>query len=141
MENKRRPMDKKAWIKIMEAFMAIVIIVGVIMVLLFNSPIKKGIGDSVYDKQKFILDHISNTDSLRIMVINENEAGIRTEINKLIPGSWEYDIKICSLDDICNLDTIPKNKDIYVAERVISSTLSNSPGYSPKKLRFFVWAK
>jgi hypothetical protein len=135
--------DRKAWIRILEAFIAIMIIMGSLIVIISKQPKSAGISDEIYSKQRQILDTVSKNTSLRSEVLSGdiNSILLNQAINELSPASWNYSINICNLSQIC---TNPANnadymsKDVYATEMVISSDLIT---YNPKKLRFFVWVK
>jgi len=133
-----RKKDTKAWLRIVEAFIAVLIVIGVVLVVLSKQSPGANISEEVYEKQRQILNIISKNSGLRGDVLNENDGGINNAISDMVPNSWNYAIEICGLNEICNSDETPNNKEVYTTEIVITSTLSN---YNPKKLRFFVWAK
>ena len=129
--------DRKAWIRIVEAFLAILIITGVLLIVIARQPSRVDISQSVYEKQRQILDVVSKNDILREDIIERDDnTNVDVKIGKMAPSSWGFETKICPMDNICSSDNAPSEKEIYTTEVVISSTLET---YSPKKLRFFVW--
>jgi hypothetical protein len=128
--------NKKAWLRIVEAVIAILIIAGAVLYFTINQTKKTDISGIVFERQTKILEVISKNESLRNSVITENKTEVESYISRVIPSSWNFSINICELDDICNRGATPNDRDIYVSERMITSTLIN---YSPKKIRFFVW--
>ena len=133
-----RKKDTKAWLRIVEAFIAILIVIGVVLVVLSNKSSGSSISESVYERQRQILNIISKNNNLRGFVLSENNTEINSAILDMVPASWEYTTEICDLNEICNSGQTPNDKEVYVTEVVITSTLTQ---YSPKKLRFFVWMK
>ena len=138
-KNKRRRMNKKGWIRIVEAVFAIMIIFGGAIMLISDVGEKVDISEDVYDTQRYILDIIANKDELRNDILREDTDNVNEYIQKNIPSSWGFTTNICNVDMICNENT-PLDKDLYVSDTIISSSLSNSKA-STKKLRFFVWRK
>tara|TARA_Y100000310_G_C20604014_1_gene774544 strand:+ start:567 stop:980 length:414 start_codon:yes stop_codon:yes gene_type:complete len=130
--------ERKAWLRIVEAFLAILIIMGAVLVLLSRQEQSADISQDVYEKQRQILELISKNDDLRQEVILGNDAVVSEAILNLIPSSWDFAINICGLNDICPNPGNYENKEIFATEIIITSTLLN---YNPKKLRFFVWMK
>ncbi len=130
--------DIKAWLRIVEAFIAILIVIGVVLVVLTKQSPGANISESVYEKQRQVLNIISKNSSLRGFVLAGNNAQINNTISDMVPTSWNYVIEICELDSICNSAQTPNDKEVYTTEIVITSTLTQ---YSPKNLRFFVWMK
>jgi hypothetical protein len=131
-------MNKRAWLRIVEAVIAILIVTGAILYIVSNNGTKKDISATVYERQAQILDLISSNDSLRASVIAGDNNRINGVISLMIPGNWNFTTNICELDNICNSGDTPKDRDVYVTERMITSTLDN---YSPKKIRLFMWMK
>lgn len=134
------PKNKKGWMRILEAFIAVLIILTSIVVLYNNQGEKVDISQQVYDKQTRIIKMMINNDTLREWIINEDEEAIEDYVLKLVPSNWNYTISICELNDICPGKGIPydSHKEIYTNEALVTSTVET---YSPKKLRFFVWMK
>ena len=130
--------DIKAWLRIVEAFIAILIVIGVVLVVLTKQSPGANISESVYEKQRQILNIISKNNGLRAFVLAGNNAQINNAISDMVPASWNYATEICELDSICNSASTPNDKEVYTTEVVITSTLTQ---YSPKKLRFFVWVE
>ena len=130
--------DIKAWLRIVEAFIAILIVMGVVLVVLSNQSSGANISESVYEKQRQILNIISKNNEMRAYVLAGNNVEINNFISDMVPASWNYATEICDLDSICNSAQTPNDKEVYTTEVVITSTLTQ---YSPKKLRFFVWMK
>ena len=130
--------DIKAWLRIVEAFIAILIVMGVVLVVLSNQGAGKDIGEDIYEKQRQVLNIISKNNGMRAYVLAGNNAEINNFISDMVPANWNYAIEICDLDSICNSVSTPNDKEIYTTEVVITSTLND---YNPKKLRFFVWMK
>ncbi len=127
-------MENKAWIKIAEAFLAIVIIIGAFLLIIGNQNKAVNADKDVYETQRAILDLISKNTSLRTEVLNNNNENINKTIEKLIPNTWKFETKICNLNDACGASAWKEN--LYVEEIMITANLTD---YNPKKLRFFVW--
>ena len=59
-------------------------------------------------------------------------------IKKTMPSSWKYSGCVISVERICSPDDVPEDKELYVSETIISSSLKKD--YSAaKKLRLFIW--
>ncbi len=129
--------NKKAWFRVVEAFIAIVIVLSAVLIIMSKEKPTESRTDVVYGKQQKILEMISKNESLRESVIKNQSESINSFIFQLIPASWNFTTNICAIDDICNTDT-PNDRDVYASEILITSTLNE---YNPKKLRFFVWMR
>ena len=137
MKNK---MNKKAWIRVVEAVIGIMIIIGGILYLAPKQSDKADISNEVYKKQREILEVIANEEKMRTEII-WNKTDLADEfISKNIPSNWGFATNICNIDIVCNENT-PNDRDIYVSETIISSNLTDYPGERTRKLMFFVWRK
>ena len=144
MEKRVNKFDRKAWIRILEVFLAILLIIGSVLVIMNRKAPETNISDEVYSKQRQILDIISKNDDLRNDIIINNNARVNEAISKLTPNSWNFSTSICSINSMecinpaAESDTSLYEKNVYATEILITSNLTY---YSPKKLRFFVWMK
>ena len=130
--------NKKAWLRIVEAFLAIIIFLAAVLTTMSKTkPLSFVNEDEVYAKQRQILDIIVKNDSLRESVLKNNTQEIKNFISGVIPKNWDYAFNICELDKICYADT-PNDKDVYSSETMVSSTMKE---YKPRKIKFFVWMK
>jgi len=132
--------NKKGWLRIIEAFIAILIITGGVLVVLSKKSIDNNSLDRVYEKQKYLLDIIIKDDTSREYILQEDTGNLNSIIQNMIPNNWNFTISICEISDICNNPDppAPKDKEVYATEIIVTSTLNE---YNPKKLRFFVWMK
>lgn len=129
--------DKKAWLKVMEAVIAILIIIGAVVFIMAGSAPKKDISSIAYEKEKYILDLISKNYSLRSDILNNNNLNVNNTIIKMIPLSWDFETRICGIDDLCEGLRTPIDREIYASEIVVTSVNTK---YEPKKIRMFVWS-
>lgn len=137
-------MNKKAWLRIMEAFLAVLIVMSFMIITLSKENKKEDISEAVYEKQRYILEIISRDENLRSEIIGWSSGSdipmTKELIKKTIPNSWNFTVSICKVDKICNIGT-PNDKDIYVSETIITANLTNYPEESSRKVMFFVWKK
>jgi hypothetical protein len=131
-------MNKKAWIRIVEASIASLIVIGVVLIILSRQQTKtKDIYNEIHEKQRYILEIISKNETLRKNVIMNEKTPIDIEISKMVPSTWDFSTNICRINEICSGE-IPYDRDVYATETIITSILTE---YSPKKLKFFVWMR
>jgi len=128
--------NKKGFIRIIEAIFAILIIMGAVLVLISNNVSTSDISEEVYEKQRYILDIISNDEAMRQQIINNDATLIIDFILKNLPSSWKFSVCITEVDRVCN-NSPGDDQEIYVSESIISSSLTTYNG--SKKLRFFIW--
>jgi len=136
--NNNNKKDKKAWLKILEAVIAILIIIGAVVYIISSNAPSKDISSLAYEKEKYILNTIGKDSDLRSKIIAGDNRDVNSSIQNLIPLSWGFQTNICDIKDICESANAPNDRDIYVSEVVITSDLNE---YSPKKLRLFIWEK
>jgi len=137
MKNKT---NKKAFIRILEAIIGILIIMAVVLIIASNKAKKSDISEEVHEKQRYILNVISNNESMRSEIINGKTDSVNLFVSKNIPSSWAFTTNICGVEEVCNQNT-PNDKDIYVSETIISANLTDYPDSEISKLRFFIWRK
>lgn len=128
--------NKKAFIRIIEAVFAILIIVGAVLILISNNIKNSDISEEVYEKQKYILEILLNNDTIREEIISGKTDLVNSFIESSIPKNWQFSTCIAEIDSVCNNSPV-ENKDIYASETVISSSLTTYN--TSKKLRFFIW--
>ena len=130
--------NTKAWVRIVEAFIAVLIITGAVLVILSReNKTDNSSSSKIYEKQMNILNIIAKNESLRQKIIIGENQEVDNAISLMISNNWNFTTNICNVDEICNAGT-PNDRDVYVSEIIVSSNLTQ---YSPKKLRFFVWIK
>lgn len=126
--------NKKAWMKIVEAVIAIMIIVSVLIFMIVNAP-RYGEQENLIEIQRNILEQISSNNTLREDVLMDNNESIIKFIQDVKPAYLNFTARICNVSDVCGMPFYI-NKEVYADEILISSTLTK---YSPKKLKLFVW--
>ena len=142
---------KRGWIRVVEAFVAILLIVGVLLIVINKGYVgKKDISKQVYDAEISILREIELDDNLReeilllnlqlndngIEVTNSNLPNIYQKIKERPPEYLNCRAKICKLDKICIIEDI--DKDVYAQAVTISAT---NEIYQPRQLKLFCWVK
>ena len=132
-------MNKKGFIRILEAIFAIMLIMGAVLIIISNNLQTSDISEEAYEKQRYILEIISNNEGMRNEIIKEGNLGKTNEfIKKTMPSSWKYSVCVTSVDQICSPGDVPNDKELYVSETIISSSLTEKYSVA-KKLRLFIW--
>ena len=151
--------NKRGWIRILEATIAVMLVSGVLVVV-YSRQVDRGVApaDYFYSLQRQILADISSRSDLRMAVLNvdvdDSSDGsfviINNFVNGTVPDAFGYYLRVCVLGDICKMKedvyVTTVEKDVFVEEVVISSDLGDGTGipengWVPKKLRFFIWEK
>ena len=139
-------MNKKGFIRILEAIFAIMLIMGAVLIIISNNLQTSDISEEAYEKQRYILEIISNNEGMRNEIIDYDKDSTPPKllpktnefIKKTMPSSWKYSVCVTSVDQICSPGDVPNDKELYVSETIISSSLEIDYTAS-KKLRLFVW--
>ena len=137
--------EKRGWIKVVEAFVAVLLIAGMVLSLIGGGYIKKeDKSPKIYEIETGILRGIQNDDSLRIEVLNSSlampaEGGdvpliIRDKIQLDPPNYLKCAAKICDVGDSCVLSGAGQ-EDIYARAALFSSSQTS------RQLKIFCWEK
>ncbi len=146
--------NKHGWIKIVEAFTAILLVSGVLIVILGNIKTEtQDTSSQVYDSEYSILRDTQLDSLLRnsILAVSDGSfpvewenfdtgglTGVKTNIESQIPSYLSCKAKLCKINDICSLSSAPTGENVYVESVMISA---NSNVYNPRKLNLFCWSK
>ncbi len=141
--------DKTGWIRIVEAFVAILLITGALLIIINKGYIEReDITQEVYDKEIAILREIQLNESLRQEILNvvflpidsDNSTfpnNVTNKINEKKPVYLECKSIICGINELCDLDE-EEPKDIYVQSAIITATTQD---YKPRYIKLFCWVK
>ncbi|MBU0894934.1 MAG: hypothetical protein KKF48_03470 [Nanoarchaeota archaeon] len=130
--------NKKGWIKIVEAFIAILLITSVALIIISKSDVtNSGVSKKIYNLEKSILKEIQLNDSLRSDVLRISlSQGINNTIDQKIPSYLKCEARICStIQEECQVESSPM-RNLYVQSTIISANLTQ---YTPKQLKIFCW--
>jgi hypothetical protein len=130
--------SKGAWLRILEAFVAVILIFSVLLFVFYKQEPQKS-DEEITKLQKNLLETISLDYSLRSQILSDNVSGVETKIKEVAPGWINYSVRICSPEDICAADIsaeILSTRDIYSSETLIMSNLTY---FKDKKLKIFFW--
>ena len=130
--------NRKAIIRILEAFLAVLIVMGGILMIVTRGDRVPDIGTDVYERQRGILDIIVKNDILRTDILAKDNVNVDIEIKKRIPGFWNFSTNICELNEICPNPSEVYDREVYSTEKVVAT---DSTDYAPKKIVFFVWMR
>jgi hypothetical protein len=137
--------NRKGWVELVEVFITILLLTGVLFVVIGNTrPQESEITSNINAKEISILRDIELNNSLRTDILNINLPvewaefdsglpGVKNRILFLTPGNLECTAKVCELNDICTLSEVSSG-NTYVKSLVISA---DSNTYSPRQLKLF----
>ncbi len=141
--------DKHGWIRIVEAFLAVLLIAAVLVIIINQQGIKANdTSFVVYNYEIYMLKSIELNDTLRSDLFSASNlpanwtdetfpAKVKDKIENLTPSSLLCEARICLTTDTCNFIGEIKNS-IYTQRVFIASTYQI---YNPRQLKLFCWAK
>ncbi len=144
--------NKKGWLKIIEAFIAILIVIGVILLALNKSDfLKEDISSKIYDTQLSILREVEQNTNLRQSIVgysgslpinwedfqSKGFGNLEDKIKDRTPNYLICESKICSVNGDCLFSKF-NGKNIYAQSIRVFTT---NTIYSPKQLKLFCWVK
>ncbi|MFC1710832.1 hypothetical protein ACFLZJ_01605 [Nanoarchaeota archaeon] len=138
--------NKKAWIKIIEAFVALILVAVVIIIIVSQGYLSlKDTSQDFFSKEVVILREVQLDDGFRTSILSSDipvewdDAGfppdVKTRITERTPTGLNCSAKLCALDGLCGLTTSPDTA-VYAKSVVISSDITT---YSPRQLKMFCW--
>jgi hypothetical protein len=128
--------NKKGWLRIVEAVVAILIVAVALLFIRTTNIVEKTNSDSIYEIERNILDIVSKNDSLRSDVLDGNSQNVNKLVEQILSDNWAYSIRICELDSACGNSQTITDREVYSSEMII---VADETQYSPKKLKIFVW--
>ncbi len=142
--------NRRGWIQIVEAFVAVLLVVGVVLIVLNKGYLERtDISERVYEAELSILREVQTNDSLRTKILSAAEpmpvpwedarfpAEVKDKIIARTPNYLDCIGRICNMTQICVISE-EKGKDIYSQSVTITSTLQT---LSYRKLNLFCWTK
>ena len=139
---------KGGWIRVVEAFVAVLLITGIILVVLGKGYVKgDDPSEEVYEFENGLLKEIQLNDTLRQEVLNGTnslpinwgdfpsalpEVSLKIQLN--IPSYLTCQAKVCELSDNCFLG-FEIEKSVYAKSVAITEDQNN------RKLKLFCWEK
>lgn len=133
-------MNKKAYMRTVEAVIAIIILIIFIFTVIQRPPKSEHkIPLNVQEAQNAIIKEATLNNSIRNCIITNplchNSIIMQNLFQENIPVIYNYTFKICE-ETTCLANT--PFKTVYVADVFISSTYEDK---KPKILRFWIWEK
>jgi hypothetical protein len=135
--------NKKGWLRIVEASVAILIILSVILVVAQRKSVPSG--DDLSNTITPLLEEIAKNTTLREKIIASDNKASESAITEFLSRriynqGIGYNVRVCGYRDLCALEKYPEDAkgDIYSGSRIISSALGASE-LQPKKVEIFLW--
>ena len=131
--------SKKAWLRIFEAFLAVLLVFGVLLVIISRSNSSVSKSAEIMKLERGILVSISQDATLRDQILVNNTLGSKNYIEKIKPTGLNYSLQICNPLEVCPLtasEDVLVNNEIYASNILIISNLSD---YNERQLKLFFW--
>jgi hypothetical protein len=140
--------NKRAWLKLMEAGVAVVLLGSVLLAVYVNNNVLGVDRGFLLDYEQEILDEIAMNDSLRTSVLNCEVGGVNSGedmydfIDSKLPKNYGFAVTCCYVNGSCGESLLDPtggiNKDVFVRERIISSNLTM---YSPRRITIYSYVE
>jgi len=142
--------NKKAWVRVIEAFFAIILIMGVLLIIVSKDYSKEEDSKKIYERESFILREVEFNSSLRSAIIgvdslpvewedfdSEGIGLVKDKIINRTPSYLDCVAKLCEIENLCVIEH-SFEKNVYASSVGIYSDLTV---YSPRKLRLLCGVK
>ena len=137
--------NKRGWIRVVEALVAILLIAGFLILIIDNpSNGQKDISSKVYLAENSILREIQLNNTYRTYILTVEESvefngfdiNLKDHVTNRTPEYLNCTSKICDFDydSVCDIASLERN--IYVRSIMIAG---NASKYEPKILNIFCW--
>ena len=138
-------MEKRGFIRTLEAVIAIILIITVILFLKIRSiPPKEQIPENIEQAQEYILSEVSYNSTFRDCLLKgstgtcRSEIGCRKQITDFIekykPINYDYACEVCETTLSCLNNNIPHDKSVYADSTFLGSEKS-------RVFRIYFWEK
>ena len=144
-ESSARKMNKKGWIKIVEAFVSIMIIMSVLLIVINKEYVgKSDASEKIYEAETSILYSIVADDILRKEILNVDSSvenaitlNLQDKISQATPDYLTCNGVVCEEGGACNFVGLP-DQNIYSQSIIVrdQDNLINS-----KVFKIFCWIK
>lgn len=145
------PENRKAWIRIFEAVIAVLLITSVLLIVIGQGMVKEDRESlKIYEKEISILREIQLNDTFRKEILDLEELpvlwndfeskGLGEIKNKIILRTPDYlncKSSICEMLEECILGEDLK-EEVYVQSVAVTASLEK---YSPRQIKLFCWKK
>ncbi len=152
--------NKKAWIRIVEAFVAVLLIAGVLLIVINKGYIgREDHSEKIYAAELSVLREIQTNDIFRGYILKANRTNsnplpinwkdftnasphegledIKNKIINRIPNYLDCEAKICAINETCILIK-DFEKEIYARSIAM---IANLGVFNPRQLKLFCWIK
>ena len=108
---RKRGKSKKGWLRIVEAVIAALLVMSVLLVLVSKQYSMVNEKEKVEDLERSILDQVIEDPNIRTEVLSGDLVTVEAMIQSSLPSGYSFVVKSCKLGEICSLG-------LYVEEEV-----------------------
>ncbi len=136
--------EKRGWIKIVEAFVAILLITGILLTIINKGYVEReDISQEVYDMEIGILREIQLDSVLRQDILDSGfgdaPQSVQDKVNEKKSSYLDCDSQVCDINTDCNSGLAnSQEKDVYAQSTIITATTQD---YKPRYIKLFCWVK
>jgi hypothetical protein len=129
---------KKGWLRIVEAFIAIMLIMAVMLIIIQKQKVGNENLEELKIKERNILNLVARDEILRNEILSWSAQGTNEKVKPLVPRGYNYSINLCKYDSICSLNfTVPSS--VISDETLIVANLTQYDPNEAVKLKIFFW--
>ncbi len=107
-EEKKLEKNKRAWIKILESAIALMLMIGFFSILTTRYVYLPDLSDEVYMLKRAVLKEASQNDIIRQAVLNDDAKTVYDFIRRRLSSPLKFAVRICNPDEKCEIP-IAKN--------------------------------
>jgi hypothetical protein len=135
-----RSRNKKAIIRIIEAFIGVMIVFTVVLLIISRQRLEAARSDELVKLQKQVIDYIKVTESLRSQLLINNTAGVNDLLNRTVPSWINYSTRVCDVDKICSNPAGVIKQQVYASELLLTANRTYYPSTATRLVIYF-WIK
>lgn len=128
-------MDKKGFIKTIEAIVAVLLLyIFITAILIQNKPKQASVPLDVKLTQESVLKEVSNSNYYRNCVLRNDKNCVDSLMRKTIGDQYNYTFSLCTATQ-CSLPITPA-KDVYYNSIIIASNFTD---YQTTSVNLYIW--
>lgn len=140
--------NKKGWIKIVEALVSILLLIGIILIVISYQTSIKEPHPTIEEKELEILNNIEINQTFRSEILlettipinstdNNFPTALKNYLNESTPEALNCTLKICATNSTCLYEN-NFDEDVFAKEILI---IANKDIYNPRILKIFCYRK
>ena len=131
---KSKSKNKRGWLRVVEACMAIIILIGFVMIIMNKAEVKE---TNMQEKVNGFILEIEKDEEIREMMFREIPYGygIENRINEIIPDEYEFNFEF----EGYNPDSIKSDSRERFASSIIIASVDDDKKLIYKKFILYLW--